>query len=507
MGYYEVTTYNVGQGLFNLLRIKNAEPTVYEWAFCGVLDCGSSSNPDNAKRSINDAVKKIREVKRLDILVISHQDKDHWSYVEDFIIKLFNLEEDTWYKSDKTQHLVKYRKKGNVSILEKYWEKADCQTQAGECRYTCNYINGDAMVKLTRIARGNELSWLVEGGISGSCSKYFNIYGKFKGDNIVYTRIWRPGTIPGPFEEHLSQNIYEEIRACIKKHAKHFGFSDDHVPKIGEMITEAFRRSITFSTENEKVLNGFIGEVYLGGAGGDENRYNLLKDYLDEYALAVMRIKEPVLLGMQYLGSTKQGFDFDPNVSENSHQSTTIKSILYNATSLISYYVLDDGRLLLFPGDATMHTFGSVQQFLHGLGCSVIEFITAPHHGSLETNFVLDDCGDVASCHQPIVNFFNTFTPQVVSVSAYHGTYGHPNLKTVGCMCLNARACDSHTVVACTKIWLINWGHRYNCETALYTTEGRGDVIIEDGKAKKKQVKKYKITRHLPSDDMFVRRM
>lgn len=339
----------------------------------------------------------------------------------------------------------------------------------------------------------------------------FNIFGKFEGSNIVYTRIWRAGIIPDPSERLSSQRILEEIRAYFKKHASHFGCSDLHVPKISEMIVETFQRSITFAIESKKILHldesNKICDVFLGGAGGKANKYNELWGFLKDFAVFMRRIESAALL---YITDYKAGLlanvSIDSSVSQNSNQSPSIQSIRYNATSLTACFVLDNGRLIVFPGDATIHTFGSLHKLLKsGYGANSVEFITAPHHGAFDTNIALDSNGDERNQGQTVMQFFDTFRPQKVAVSALHTVYGHPSGQVVRFMMENAaKNCRSHRICGYgnKKIKeLDEWTDRY-----LYTTECSGNLIATDNNMMGMRMKEQKTKFLLPSDNMFINR-
>lgn len=502
METYRVMTYNVGQGLFNLLQIFNEEG---ECIFCGVFDCGSTSRLSAEKEEkLENAVSKIHEAGRLDYVVISHQDIDHWRYVRDLIKMLYNAEENIWYKSG--NHLIKYCKKGDISIEEMYWEGKTRPTQAAECKYTCTYENSDAVIKLIQITRGRELTWLVEGGVSEKRSEYFNIYGIFEGDNIVYTRIWRPGTIPDPSDKLLSQKIFEEIRTYIEKHASHFGLSDYHVPKVSDMIIEAFQRAITFSAENKKVLDLCsdiaIKYVYLGGEEGGDNGYRDLKNFFAAYTNNVRRINRSAILHIN--DETWEGFNFDPNVSQNSKQSTSNKQVRYNATSLTACYMLSNDMLLFFPGDATIHTFGKLHDIVHErYDDNPVEFITAPHHGAYDTNIVLDKNGNQTPNGQTVINFFDTFIPQKVVISAKHTKYGHPSGVVVQFMIANTASTHfgDHFVFGYNRNKQIDFGTA--TKHFLFTTEDNGNVCTT---SEGMRGTTRKIKRFLPFDDMYLSR-
>ena len=91
MEHCEVTTYNVGQGLFNLVQIKTDRKPPSNCLFCGIFDCGTINNPYGSKQKIlQDAAEKINGAE-VECIVIPHQDKDHWSYLIELLQKVYNF--------------------------------------------------------------------------------------------------------------------------------------------------------------------------------------------------------------------------------------------------------------------------------------------------------------------------------------------------------------------------------------------------------------------------------
>ena len=77
--------WNVGQGLFSSGRIQMGDALAFHW----VYDCGTSSS----QKLIQNAVNKYNSDKNqgnIDLLVLSHFDKDHISGVKELVKKQKN---------------------------------------------------------------------------------------------------------------------------------------------------------------------------------------------------------------------------------------------------------------------------------------------------------------------------------------------------------------------------------------------------------------------------------
>ena len=152
---YEVTTYNVGQGLFNLVIEVNDEGV----SFCGIFDCGSIYyHPIIDKQAVlDDAACKIRWVGGLNCIVISHQDLDHWSWLIELLEKLyvFNFDYNIWYMSDKSRYTYKKNKLENLNIFtrDRYWY--DRKSGIQRLNYTSGYGNENYMIMIHYIQSEN----------------------------------------------------------------------------------------------------------------------------------------------------------------------------------------------------------------------------------------------------------------------------------------------------------------------------------------------------------------
>ena len=86
MARCEVKTYDVGQGLFSLLREEKEDGI-----FCALFDCGTTKrDPEISKEDImDDAVSLIQACGGLDMIVISHQDSDHQNYLWELMRQVY----------------------------------------------------------------------------------------------------------------------------------------------------------------------------------------------------------------------------------------------------------------------------------------------------------------------------------------------------------------------------------------------------------------------------------
>ncbi|MCH5252256.1 MAG: hypothetical protein J1F22_04720 [Lachnospiraceae bacterium] len=82
----EVYTYNVGQGLFNIL-IDKGKSGLCGGPFCAIFDCGKVQHCGKYDWAAikKEAINLLVKVKGPDLIVISHQDTDHWDHLKDLL--------------------------------------------------------------------------------------------------------------------------------------------------------------------------------------------------------------------------------------------------------------------------------------------------------------------------------------------------------------------------------------------------------------------------------------
>ena len=100
MSDVKVYTFNIGQGLFNLLTEETADKK-----FCAIFDCGTlNTSYPVIEENLNLAVQIINEFGGLDLIVISHQDEDHWNKMLNLIEKCYKINIDNNWIFNETNH-------------------------------------------------------------------------------------------------------------------------------------------------------------------------------------------------------------------------------------------------------------------------------------------------------------------------------------------------------------------------------------------------------------------
>lgn len=100
--------------------------------------------------------------------------------------------------------------------------------------------------------------------------------------------------------------------------------------------------------------------------------------------------------------------------------NTKIPCILYNATSVVVNFTYYDSannyKSILFPGDITVHNQQDVASRLRDSGADC-QYVFAPHHGSYNSNFFLDDDKKIITgIVQPLEDLYNAMGPGVSTI-------------------------------------------------------------------------------------------
>lgn len=464
MANCRVKIYNVGQGLFSLL-LEEREDGV----FCALFDCGTSGrrNSELSKEALfTDAVGLIQQSKGLDYIVISHQDRDHWSYLLDLMRAVYG---------------------------EKIGEEGQWQIRNGSLNYAvCN--NSDSIEWCTKNDKGLLYSELNREGSKLSYvqdSKSVNYIAEFYVNKFYYKITCK--------ETGADSNITVFIRDQKRNIKKVFGnqgidqigaavAETCNAGEIGKVITGKARRTacsnlkkiykmsdkkVESLIKNAKVLDPQYGgkqmKIIMGGAEGGYS-YQLLKQKMASFGSVTER--DSILLKMNIKGSTPiSNLGIVADISKKAPWRAD--AIRKNATSVVVCYKTQDGNYLLFPGDATVHVFGSLSKKLGDVNCALM---VAPHHGAYNTNYVLDADFNL-SLTQPFWEMLDSIQPERVFISAYHTKHGHPCSQFVKDAEYYAVEVDEHPIGYCTDRNSINFGWEVkNSTKAVYTTETCGDL-------------------------------
>lgn len=491
---YEVNTYNVGQGLFNLVRIFDDNNS--ECLFCGIFDCGSIANP---ARTQNDVIEKAADYlkERCDCIVISHQDRDHWSYLKE-VLRLSNeeIKLDTWYIRHGIDEYVRIMQEGITSYVETFYTRPFPKGTT----FTRSCTTSQYSASLTRrMYEKNQFKMEIEAGVDDITAKLYITGGKAKGV-VYYEKIWLSGT--NEYDDTVAEvNLRDKIRGYIHANPDIFGIKNMGEPEgLLDEICKVLDCSIPDTIDDYEVIDSQIPIIVLGGAYPSHN-YKALGKFMS--LLGRVRYEVNALFFNKKLEPIFGEIAVIHNLSDYSGQSYIGLAIRRNATSTITCFGLG-GKNILFPGDATIHTFGNMKEWLYDSKVILLDYITAPHHGSYKTNIVLNNEGN-RSTSQPVISFFEELRPRTVVVSAWHEKYGHPHCDVVAFMeeCAE-KLIGKHKIGVCYSLDNYNDYTAKDCEKKLYTTELSGDIIWKDGDVETQFNGCENRKRFLPPYDMFI---
>ena len=497
---YEVTTYNVGQGLFNLVIEVNDEGV----SFCGIFDCGSIYYyPMIDKQAVlYDAACKIRCAGGLDCIVISHQDLDHWSWLINLLENAysFKFEYNKWYKSKNSRYAYMKRKLGSINIFtrDRYWY--DWNGETSILNYTSAYGNKDYMLMIHYLQPDNIALWNIR--IETEGYEALDIAVNTKIDNGEYSTKVDIGVKCASYTKYYPYVNVDDVINILKQHMNQWAYevclSGMMALRLDTALEAIWNNVLNINIENTEendLKDVWIPHVYIGGAYENDG-YRHLYEFLSAFS-NVKKLSGSVL---------EINFTGDEKVLNLNNVEDIVKccneAIKRNATSLVTYYVLGDNYALFFPGDATFHTFSDLLNVRELYCYRYFGVAIAPHHGSHDTNIIQN----VGMDSQPVGAFFNSVC-QVGNMvfSAHHKKFDHPNVFVVEMLSNRVREGeqqDAHNIVVCDLSKNVQIEKTTKC---IYTTECTKKIICRDGKVQvfptfeKKTVKKI-----LPPDDMFI---
>lgn len=494
---YEVTTYNVGQGLFNLVIEVNDEGV----SFCGIFDCGSIYyHPIIDKQAVlDDAACKIRWVGGLNCIVISHQDLDHWSWLIELLEKLyvFNFDYNIWYMSDKSRYTYKKNKLENLNIFtrDRYWYDRKSGTQ--RLNYTSGYGNENYMIMIHYIQSENLASWKIK--IELESNEALDIAVNTEIVNGDYLPEFVIKSRDGLYAEYngTADDVINILKQYVGEWADGMLLSDRMAPGIDKALEAIWKNVLNLNIGGCicHLGDAWIPYVYIGGAYENDG-YRHLYEFLSAFS-NVKKLSGSVL-EINFAGAEKV---LKLNNVESIVERCN-KAIKRNATSLVTYYVLGDNYALFFPGDATFHTFSDLLNVRELYCYRCFGVAIAPHHGSHDTNIIQNAGMD----SQPVGAFFNSVC-QVENMvfSAHHKIFGLPKECVVEMLCNKVREDEqyvAHNIVVCDLLKNAKIEETTKC---IYTTECTEKIICRDGKVQVFQTfEKKTVKKILPPDDMFI---
>lgn len=434
----EVTTFNVGQGLFNLVISRKNNGKLY----VGVFDCGnfaeySSTGIEEACGKLN----SIEDFETIDQVVISHQDRDHWRNLVDFLLLLngYTYSVDSWYvlsEEDAYGEYVEALQFSDRFIKHLYRDHEEylCTALWYEKNEHSCYHWDFVSLQLDILINKGEMSakWKVDFHTEFEDPFTAEIILKGTTYDIKFTYF------DNNFDkkECRSNDISADNLRCIMIDMVSSIACDLNIKiRIYTMWNGIFGCGVfdcknwAWDFENPLFIRKGIQEAYMGGLCC-EMGYSILTTWMNFFA---KKVNDKCQFLYNYPDRDKKYGQY-PFYLEESIKYPSIKQdhILKNATSQVTMIYMDDSHCLVFPGDATVHVFSTLSRVLTERGGAQVELLLAPHHGSGDTNFCWHKIrGEQARLDeiQPFHNFLSRFPPNYIFISAARDKFGHPSKR------------------------------------------------------------------------------
>lgn len=509
MEHAHLYVYNVGHGVCTLLIGDKDDGTKY----CGVFDCGTKAqNPGITSESVvEDMVAEINKIGHIDDIVISHQDKDHHSMLWGLIKKLSGVEKNKFGKSgekvfvesnsDNWKKLCIYEKIGKSYSFDEISRK-------GEVYFRGGVTFQEKSISYLWYALGTDIElFRLDMIMFARDSKEYKLICTFKAaQENVYNKVQEyitPDMVLIKLQEIINEDLLLQRLKCqiLDKYNYLWGIKYDDVEK---KVNEPNIPTPQYS----------INRIILGGEYGDY-QYCYLKQLIE----GIQDLCESYITGSGYIqiSDREKGYHLR-NMFSQITDPLKIElekiPIKHNATSVVTQLMVDKGYSVLFPGDATYHTFDKLKKRLETPGkvCMMI----APHHGSDNTNFVYSQDGKQMT-NQPIESLLSSIKGYTMIVSAYNGAgSAHPGEEFIKTALKYAReGVPDHEINQSDSK---NKMSTINTQKAVYTTQCLDpqyvgydfydfptpgyDQISEDSK----EYKEYEIKEALdiPPNDCFI---
>ncbi len=517
MQNYQVITFNVGQGLFNLMIGRRNDGSL----FTAVFDCGNFQ--EYQMTGIEEAcgiLNQIADFKMLNYVVISHQDVDHWRKFIDFMLLLngHTYSEDAWYCLRESRRPFFWLKFSNHS-LSQFRVIPDVEVQHVIGYYTEeDYVLGRCYVAVPGDYQKSR--WYLEFYVQ----KFELVFAISPSDTSSIYKVELSDRGKLRKETAALDGIR---RKCITMLAT-AGYVQNVTDRMYKLLNGIFPLlefeydSFLSYCENANNIEKVIENLYAGGMDC-ESGYRIFKKIIsnfthyynnDPYAYMVLL---PDTNSVSY----KENFiAFDQNV-----EKPVLKDAVYkNATSLITAVYVSQKDCLLFPGDATVHVFHALRKRLR-IGTNV-KLLLAPHHGSLDTNFSFHKVPGKTIYekdeNQPLQSLLKQFPPERIFISAHREKFGHPSASFLDlCVEFCGGEEGEHRILRGPDYW--HQGYTFQntdaCQTkkAVFSTESNEGNLVLDGtelrniqaKAQRNMERSVQANRtkgktQFPPDDLFI---
>lgn len=482
MSDVKVYTFNIGQGLFNLLTEETAHKK-----FCAVFDCGTlNTSYPLIEENLNSAVQIINEFGGLDLIVISHQDRDHWNKMLNLLEKCYKINIDNNWIFNETNHRYLRKVSSTYELLkEDYYNIFDIYKYIEKDTYILDKhhcINENELELEVNINTDNNK---INYDIFIIDNEIYKIGLNINVNNCEYNKKIKYDEIEDninnlSIDEYTKRLILDNIYIDIDELKK---YKDFQKPKFKYKINECIPKIIICGYERSASYNNFCNAM---------NFFGNVEFFYISYV---------VYFNYKYMHSCCS-LDFDI-IGLN-------RSIIRNATSTISVYKYDDDKSIIFPGDATYHVFNDLYKKINI--SAPVELLIAPHHGSFDTNIVLDKENKLLpDDNQPFLKLLDKIKPKTVFISALLSKFGHPDLKFLEYVSNFAQNVQKHNIKYSSKLENIKEGI-FQSQKAVFSTESmykdfRDNFllfpdILQIGQNKVSKPKENNFI--LPPDDLFI---
>ncbi len=517
MQNYQVITFNVGQGLFNLMIGRRDDGSLYT----AVFDCGNFQ--EYQMTGIEEAcgiLNQIADFKMLDNVVISHQDVDHWRNFIDFMLLLngHTYSEDAWYYLPElrcpfywlkfTDHsLSQFRVILDVEVQHVIGYYIEEDYVLGRCYVAVPEDYQKSRWHLRFFVQRYELVFTISPSDTSSVYKVeLSDRGKRKKDTAALDAV-RNKCITMLADAGYVQNVTDRMYELLNG--------------IFPLLEFEYDRFLSYC-ENADKIEKVIGNLYAGGMDC-EFGYRIFKRIISNFthcyngdSCAYMKL----LPDTNSVSDKEYSFSFERNI-----EKPVLKGAVYkNATSLITAVYVSQKDCLLFPGDATVHVFHAlISRLTTGTN---VKLLLAPHHGSLDTNFSFHKVPGTTIYEkdekQPLYSLLQKFPPECIFISAHREKFGHPRasfLDLCGEFCRGDS--EEHQILTGPDDWYQGYVFQdtdaYQTKKAVFSTESNEGNLCFDGtglrniqaKAQRNMERSVQANRtggktQVPPDDLFI---
>lgn len=526
MAQVTVTILAIGQGVASLLEVwEGASYGTRTNYFVALMDCGSDDN--KAKPNVVNSVAAIREAMSrhsagtgfappyLDMLLISHQDKDHWDKL------------DLVFENVQGRRQVNY----NGTLVDTCIQKP---AEIGKLNFMT--VGAEVLASQEQYSNFNTSF----GAVLYTGSQHLLI-----GIQDYYTNVeWSYSDITGKALHTIEFEIdepYLEVSLTYCKdiyfsywdfaaddHKTHFSYREDYITKVFELIIgdstviessglwdlpETFKRTLDAFLSYAKInipsdvimklfdiYNGFLSNFTRTGIIGTIQRNEKLNCYIGQAFLGGQediytksfnnmrnKIKAVCSTNIEQLIANQLRHDIyftygsgircevlccttlDQCNFSGGGSSTSLK---HNASSAVALWHINNMKVL-YPGDATIHTMYYMRTrglLSYAKDCIML----APHHGSGTTSGKAS-CGAGQDSWEELGYFLNGIQPSEIIISAgEENRHGHPNSSFIekSEQALGYKATAKHNI--CYNTQRSGNKNRVYCEKeeeiALFTT-------------------------------------